>query len=425
MKESRTLEFKSEVARNFLKTVSAYANYGTGVIKFGIRDDGAVVGIVDPDATCLDIEDLINDSISPKPDFRLSVSRRARTVTLTFFEGRNKPYLYRGQAYKRNDTATTEVDFFELKRLTLEGCNMSYVDLPSDVSAPEFGCLKDNVMAVLGLSVFSDDTLRAFGLRADDGKLTIAGSLLSDTNPYCGIDMARFGDSFNVILERKTFAGISILRQYDEAVEVYRRCYQYDKIEGIERTTIETLPEKAFRAAIANALVHRAWDVNAHIRVFMFSDRIEIFSPGGLPGGMSEKDFLNGYLALLRNRNLADVFFRLRLIETLGTGLHGIIEAYSGNALKPQFRFSENAIVVVLPVLSENPVMTGDEQKLLTALDGHVVLSSTDMARQLGWSKDKTVRIVNRLKLAGLVTTLGIGRGTKYARRCGDLPVSF
>ncbi len=80
------------------------------------------------------------------------------------------------------------------------------------------------------------------------------------------------------------------MKQYDEAVALYRKYYQYDEITGAIRKTVELIPEKAFREATANALVHRAWDVNSHIRVAMFKDRIEIFSPGGLPKGITEDD---------------------------------------------------------------------------------------------------------------------------------------
>lgn len=57
--------------------------------------------------------------------------------------------------------------------------------------------------------------------------------------------------------------------------------YQYEVIQGVERKKIEKLPEAVFREAIANALIHRVWDVESQIRVSMFDDRIEIVSPGG------------------------------------------------------------------------------------------------------------------------------------------------
>ena len=115
MKETRTLEYKSELTNSFLKTVSAFSNFVTGKILFGIADDGTVIGVDDPDQRCLDIENKINDSISPKPDYVLSINRKTNVITLEVNEGKYKPYLYKGKAYRRSDTASIEVDQIELK----------------------------------------------------------------------------------------------------------------------------------------------------------------------------------------------------------------------------------------------------------------------------------------------------------------------
>ena len=69
MRESKIMEYKKNITNTFLKTVSAYSNYGRGQIKFGISDIGEIVGINEPQKACLNIENKINDSISPKPDF--------------------------------------------------------------------------------------------------------------------------------------------------------------------------------------------------------------------------------------------------------------------------------------------------------------------------------------------------------------------
>ena len=131
MKESRNLEFKSQVSNSFLKTVSAFANFGSGTILFGIDDNGNVLGLDDPVKTCLDIENLINDTIVPKPNFKLSITHKNKVVTLEVLEGDNKPYLYKGKAYRRSDTASLEVDNFELKRLVLEGSNLLFEEIES------------------------------------------------------------------------------------------------------------------------------------------------------------------------------------------------------------------------------------------------------------------------------------------------------
>ncbi len=80
------------------------------------------------------------------------------------------------------------------------------------------------------------------------------------------------------------------------------------------RKTVEILPENAFREALVNAIIHRAWDVKACINVAMFEDRIEITSPGGLPQGLDESEYLKGGVSILRNRILGSVFYRLHLI---------------------------------------------------------------------------------------------------------------
>ena len=129
MKENQSLEFKERITNTFLKTVSAYANFGDGIIRFGITDDGKILGIEDTESACLDIENRINDSISPIPDYELSVDNETNVITLTVKEGSFKPYYYKAKAYKRNDTATIEVDRIELNHLILDGENRSYDEL--------------------------------------------------------------------------------------------------------------------------------------------------------------------------------------------------------------------------------------------------------------------------------------------------------
>ena len=106
MKENRQLEFREQVSSAFLKTVSAFANYAGGKIVFGIAGDGSIAPVGSPSRAMLNIESSIKDSISPQPEYSLSVTDGRRTVTLRVITGDQKPYLCRGKAYKRNGTAT-------------------------------------------------------------------------------------------------------------------------------------------------------------------------------------------------------------------------------------------------------------------------------------------------------------------------------
>lgn len=414
MKENKTLEYKSEVTNSFLKTVSAYANFSTGIIKFGVLDNGETCGIDSPEQTCLDIENKINDSINPKPDYSLSINRRNNTITLTVSEGKHKPYLYKGKAYRRSDTATVEVDNLELKRLTLEGCNMNHEELACNASNLTFEHLENKLIEKLGISTLSEDMLRTLGFYNEERKFNIAAALFADKNNFYGIDIARFGKSINEILDRETLAGVSIIKQYDDAVAIYRRYYQYDIIKGIERKTIESIPEEAFREAVANALVHRTWDINSHIRISMYPDYIEIASPGGLPKGLTKEEYLRGNISNLRNPIIGNIFYRMHYIEMFGTGIKRILEAYDGYHLKPTFDITENTIVVKLPTKSQAYSTTSKEQNLLDLISNGMLLSSSEIADKLGWSKDKTIRILNSLKAKRYIQAIGIGRSTKY-----------
>ena len=121
MRETRILEFKETITNTFLKTVSAFSNYDGGTILFGVDDDGNVKGLPDVKQACLDIENKINDSISPQPNYTLEIQNNDQTIKLTVTSGLQKPYLYKSKAYKRNDTATIEVDTLEFTRLVLDG----------------------------------------------------------------------------------------------------------------------------------------------------------------------------------------------------------------------------------------------------------------------------------------------------------------
>ena len=130
MKETKTLEFKESITNSFLKTISAFSNYTGGKIIFGIDDNGNVKCIPNLKETCLDIENKINDNITPQPNYTIDIDESNNTIILGVQVGDEKPYLYKSKAYKRNDTATIEVDHLEFSRLILEGKQLNFEQLP-------------------------------------------------------------------------------------------------------------------------------------------------------------------------------------------------------------------------------------------------------------------------------------------------------
>jgi len=391
MRETRILEFKETITNIFLKTVSAFSNYNGGMILFGVDDDGNVKGLPDVKQACLDIENKINDSISPQPNYMLELQNNDQTIKLTVKSGLQKPYLYKSKAYKRNDTATIEVDTLEFSRLVLEGKNISFEELQCKDQELSFDFLQHKLKENIQIESFNQDTLKTLNLYDNANGFNNAAGLLADKNHFSGIDLVKFGENISIIQKRVTFENVSVLDVYEKTLAVFKDYYQYEVIQGADRKTMEKIPQAAFREAIANALIHRVWDIDSHIRVSMFDDRIEVVSPGGLPAGITAEEYLSGKLSVLRNRNLANVFYRLGFVEV-----------------------SENAIKIVLPLFETNVNLTEDEKVIYKLLSKTMLKSISEIAPYVPFGKSKTTHLLKTMGEKGVVAVEGKGRGTKY-----------
>ena len=414
MRETRILEFKETITNTFLKTVSAFSNYDGGTILFGVDDDGNIKGLPDVKQACLDIENKINDNITPQPDYTLEIQNNDQTIKLTVKSGLQKPYLYKSKAYKRNDTATIEVDTLEFSRLVLDGKNIRFEELPCKDQELSFEILHRKLKETVRIENFDKDTLKTLNLYDDVNGFNNAAGLLADKNHFPGIDIVKFGENISIIQKRSTFENISVLEVYEKAIEVFRDYYQYEVIQGADRKKMEKIPEAAFREAIANVLIHRVWDVDSQIRVSMFDDRIDIVSPGGLPSGITEEEYLSGKLSVLRNRNLANVFYRLGFVEIFGTGITRIKQLYAEALIKPDFEVSENAIKIVLPIFEKNADLTEDEIVVYKLLSKTMLKPISEVAPYVPFGKSKTTKLLKEMCQKGVITVEGKGKGTKY-----------
>ena len=414
MRETRILEFKETITNTFLKTVSAFSNYDGGEILFGVDNDGNIKGLSDIKQACIDIENKINDSISPQPNYTLEIQNNNQTIKLSVKSGLQKPYLYKSKAYKRNDTSTIEVDTLEFSRLVLEGKNIRFEELPCKDQKLSFEILQSNLKEKIQIETFNKDTLKTLNLYDDVNGFNNAAGLLADKNHFSGIDIVKFGENISIIQKRITFENTSILDIYEKALNVFRDYYQYEVIQGANRKMVEKVPEAAFREAIANALIHRVWDVDSQIRVSMHDDKIEVVSPGGLTSGITEDEYLSGKLSVLRNRNLANVFYRLGFVEIFGTGITRIKQIYSEASVKPSFDVSENAIQIVLPVYEESTNLTEDEKVVYKLLSKYMLKSMSEIAPYISFGKSKTTKLLKDMEQKGVITIEGKGKGTKY-----------
>lgn len=410
--ETRICELKQDMTKSYLKTVSAFANFFDGMIIFGVTDDGNVIGIKNPKDFILNLENQINSSISPKPDFRLIINSDT-TITLFVKKGHFTPYCYNQKAYKRNDTSTVEVSDIELRRLYLEASNLSFdaLPLPKDEKL-NFLKLEEYFKTKCGISKLNDDILKTLKLIHED-KYNNAASLLADHNTFPGVDIVEFGENENIIKSRLTLVNCSLLQQFDDAMDMFDRVYSFEEIKDKYREKVELIPREAFREALANAIVHRVYDVNANIKISMYRDNLVISSPGGLMPNFSEEDYLNGNYSILRNPIVASIFNRLGIIEAFGTGVRRIKRTYENSIVKPSFYISNTTISVTLPCFNKKDLNVCEKETLLM-LDKYMTYTRSDIERITGYSKDKVIRILNSLILKGYLSKSGNNKSIVY-----------
>ena len=414
-KENKKLEYKEIISKTYLKTVSAFANYNDGEIVFGVTDDYKVIGIENPNDECFNIENQINDSIKPRPDYTLKINDN-KTISLFVKQGKSTPYKYNGKAYKRSDSSTVEVDEIEEKRLILSGMNISFEEMNVDEENLKFSYLSENLIKAMDLSTFNLDTLKSLNLYNSKFGYNNAALLLADSNNFPGLDIAVFGNSINIFKKRISYAGEAILKQYYDVLELFRSEYIVEKIEDGFRQKIELVLFDAFREAVANALVHRTWDIKANTKIEMHPDRIIISSPGGLVANMSKEDYIKGNYSYLRNPIIANVFRRLNIIEAFATGIKRINEAYKDAIVKPIYDVTSSAISVTLPIIDQASLSL-NEKKVYDAMKQNYSYSRLELEEISGFAKDTLIRVLNSLVEKGVVEKSGKARATMYLKK--------
>ena len=391
-------EYKREYTDDIKKTVIAFANTNGGEIWIGVADDNSVVGIADPDATILKVTNAIRDTI--KPDITMHTLSEIRQI-----QGKNIVVVH-----VQNGTACpyylTGGDRFETTRSLLQDLSFKQAEKSFQAESIKFGIEQKRTLALIVM----------------DGSYTNLGLLLSDQCTHT-IKAAVFeGTNKKIFKDRSEFSG-SILKQLEDS---YLYLDQFNhiraEISGLKRIDMRSYPPEAIREVLLNAVVHRDYSYSGSTLISIFEDRIEFVSLGGLPKGISYNDLLLG-VSVPRNNHLADIFYRLHLIEAYGTGVPKIMEYYREYNLKPDIEVSDNAFKITLPNTNYNrsaesdfqDVFSYDEQMVLRYLTEHGNVMRKQLVEVTGFSQAKTIRVLNALISKSAIKKVGQGKNTYYS----------
>lgn len=230
----------------------------------------------------------------------------------------------------------------------------------------------------------------------------------------------------SVFKDRKESGG-SIFKQMNEVYDfIDFRNQKHSSINGLYRTDIRDYPEVALRESLMNLLVHRDYSFSASSIINIYEDRIEFISIGGLLTGVELDDLLNG-ISICRNPKLANLFYRLELIESYGIGLNKIFIAYEGTNYKPRIIVTKNSFKVILPNLNydgqDNLYQINDnmfaytineEDAVLNYLKKHNKITRLETEHLLNTSSSTAYRLLRKMHKNGLLIQCGRAKNIEY-----------
>ena len=173
------------------------------------------------------------------------------------------------------------------------------------------------------------------------------------------------------------------------------------------------IPPAAVREALVNAVVHRKYSIPGAVKVAIYVNRLEIFSPGCFPGLISIKDLGDGS-TYLRNYLLAKFARKAGLIEKMGSGIRLIFSLCAKAHLKPP-EFSEDGdFVKVILHFSQQGKATDLDQLIEGLLKDQSVVTVADILRLVEVNRNTVTSAFNRLIKKGVVRRVGVGGGAVY-----------
>jgi len=425
--ETENIEFKSQFTEDIYKEVIAFANTDGGVVYVGIDNEGNAVGLTDIDREYARITNGIRDAILPDVTMfvRFTIQEN-KVVRITVSEGTNKPYYLKGKGLKpggvfvRQGTSSVSASPEQIRQMIKESDGDVFEENRSLEQELTFEAA-EKVFALYGVA-FGQEKYRAPGItQKKDTVFTNLGLILSDQCAH-SIKIAVFSDdACTVFRDSKEFKG-SVFKQFEETVNYLALCNKTrSEIKGVVRTDKPDYPEEAIREALLNAIVHRDYGFSGSIIINVTDHGMEIISLGGLLPGLSPDDIRSG-ISQPRNKNLAEVFHRLRLIESYGTGIRRIFHLYADCPVQPQIAVTPNTFKITLPnmndVSAEKPgaasLVTPQMQKILDQIKDNGAISEGEISELLGLKKTRIFTITKQMRELGLIQVIGRGEGKKY-----------
>jgi len=447
--ESDTVELKVEWTARVFESVAALANTEGGRVLLGVRDDGTVEGFDVSDKNQRDISGRIADKLRFNVPLHV-LEQDGKTILEMVVPCSSVLVAYEGRYLIRVGTTNRDMTPAEIQNRALRNSGQSWDALVAPGTSP--GSVSDEAVEEFRYLAYRKlpyarnssklELLGNLGLFRENMQLSRAAVLAFGVSPKsvstgAELRVARFengqlidGADFSGSLFLQLRGVLEWLRPFlFTHFEIPNQLEGQDVLDAMQRREVWQVPYDALREALLNALIHRDYTLTSDIQVRLENTRIEIWSPGALPPGMTlEMLEASPHPSIRRNPILADIFLHTSLIERWGTGIGRIKRAYLERSLQPPtFEEYAQGMRVVLPrdtaLVLTGSVNTLDLSRLnprqRTAweyLNTHDQITREEYAAMTGGSKSTVLRDLRELAEEGLLEKVGSGYTTAYRK---------
>ena len=429
--ETENIEFKLQVTDEIYKEVIAFANTDGGTVYIGIDDNGNAVGIDNIDETYTRITNGIRDAIQPDVTMFIKYTLQDnKVVKITVGEGSDKPYYLKSKGLKPSgvyiiqSASSTQASLEQIRRMIRESDGDIFEDMRSIEQNLSFYAAEK--MFRKYHVEFSEEKYRVLGIIDDSNSLyTNLALVLSDQCMHT-TKVAVFGNDSNTeFRDSKEFTG-SVFEQLEDAFDYLMLCNKtVVTFKGLDRVEYSDYPQEAIREVLLNAIVHRDYSFSGSIIINVNDNEMEFISIGGLLPGLSPDDIRSG-ISQPRNKKLAEVFHRLHLIESYGTGIRRIYNLYKDCAIQPRIEVTANTFKIILPNMNSSNAkertntalaITPQMQTILNFIEENGQITDSGVQELLEIKNTRAYTLMKKMEKDGLIVIVGRGSSKKYLKK--------
>ena len=405
--ETENIEFKKttgELKEGIISLGSMLNKNGYGTLYFGVKDNGDILGQQIGDRTLREISQAIANHLKPQiiPTITLELMDE-KNVIKVYVNGNNIPYSSYGRYYMRSADEDRELSPEQLKSLMVKREEIDrIVRMEAEEQNLTFSQLK-SIYITKGLTINNEYFEDNVGLVMEDGRYNYMAELLADKNDV-SIKVVTFrGKDKREIVKRTEYGYRCLIVAMDQVINYVEALNVTDVRIGTHTREEEPLFDMlSFREAWINACMHTKWERKNPPAVYIYSDRIEIISTGGLPEDLTKDEFFRG-ISRPVNTKLQKILGQLGFVEQTGHGVPLIV----GNYGKQAFDIMDNYINVTIPfredrkednIFPPNMPLNDSQYKILNLIRRNPEYTIKDLVKESKLSDGYVRKILTYLK---------------------------